>query len=60
MLPKAYSGETSCEDWAFHFENVATVNEWSAAQKLQWLRVRLRARAIGNVPKLCPKMKLLS
>ena len=45
VLPEVYSGETSWEEWAFHFENVAAVNEWSAAQKLQWLRVRLTGRA---------------
>ena len=45
MLPEAYSGETSWEDWAFHFGNVAAVNSWTAAQKLQWLKVRLTGRA---------------
>ena len=45
VLPEAYSGETSWEDWAFHFENVAAVNEWTAEQKMQWLKVRLTGRA---------------
>ena len=43
VLPEAYSGETSWEDWAFHFENVAAVNEWTAEQKMQWLKVRYEA-----------------
>ena len=45
VLPETYSGETSWEDWAFHFENVAAVNEWTAEQKMQWLKVRLTGRA---------------
>ena len=32
VLPEAYSGETNWEDWAYHFENVATVNAWTAEQ----------------------------
>ena len=45
VLPEAYSGETNWEDWAYHFENVATVNAWTAEQKLQWLKVRMTGRA---------------
>ena len=47
VLPEAYSGETSWEDWAFHFENVAAVNEWTAEQKMQWLEVRTSAASVS-------------
>ncbi len=45
VLPDAYNGEASWDDWAQHFQNVADVNEWDNAQKLKWLKVRLTARA---------------
>ena len=45
VLPEPFNGETSWEDWRLHFEDVAAVNEWTAAQKLKWLRVRLTGRA---------------
>ena len=45
VLPEPFSGETSWEDWNFHFQNVADVNEWNDEQKLKWLRVRLTGRA---------------
>ena len=47
VLPDTFSGEagSSWTEWKYHFQNVATVNEWSDAQKLQWLRVRLTGRA---------------
>ena len=43
MLPKPFNGEpeSSWGNWSTHFDNVADVNEWSAEQKLQWLKVRL-------------------
>ena len=45
VLPEPYTGEGSWEEWTFHFENVAVVNGWDEAQKLQFLRVRLTGRA---------------
>ena len=45
VLPEPFNGETSWEDWKLHFEDVAVVNEWTAEQKLKWLRVRLTGRA---------------
>ena len=45
VLPEPFSGETSWEEWNFHFSNVADVNEWDDEQKLKWLRVRLTGRA---------------
>ena len=45
VLPETFDGTGSWSDWCFHFENVAAVNGWSDAQKLQWLRVRVTGRA---------------
>ena len=45
VLPEPYDGTGSWSEWSFHFENVATVNSWDDAQKLQWLRVRVTGRA---------------
>ncbi len=45
VLPDTFSGEGSWTEWKYHFENVAKVNEWNEAKKLQWLRVRLTGRA---------------
>ena len=45
VLPETFDGTGSWSDWCFHFENVAAVNGWDSAQKLQWLRVRLTGRA---------------
>ena len=47
VLPEPFNGEpeSSWGDWSTHFDNVADVNEWSAEQKLKWLKVRLTRRA---------------
>ena len=45
VLPEPYDGSGSWSEWSFHFENVAAVNNWDDAQKLQWLRVRVTGRA---------------
>ena len=45
VLPEPFSGETLWEDWKLHFEDLVIVNEWTAAQKLRCLRVRLTGRA---------------
>ena len=38
------AGETRWEEWIDHFGNVATVNSWSDADQLRWLKVRLIGR----------------
>ena len=45
VLPETFTGETDYCDWIDHFENVAVVNGWDEAAKLQWLKVRLTGRA---------------
>ena len=45
VLPEPFTGETDYCDWIDHFENVAAVNGWDDAAKLQWLRVRLTGKA---------------
>ena len=45
VLPEAYNGKTSWDEWSIHFNNVEEVNEWTSAQKLLWLKVRLTGRA---------------
>ena len=45
VLPETFDGTGNWTDWCFHFENVAAVNGWDEAQKLQWLRVRVTGRA---------------
>ena len=39
VLPEPFTGETDYCDWTDHFENVAVVNGWDEAAKLQWLKV---------------------
>ena len=36
-----FTGEGSWDQRIFHFKNIAEVNKWTAAGKLQWLNVRL-------------------
>ena len=47
MLPDPFDGasESRWEQWIYHFDNVATVNNWSDEDKLKWLKVRLTGRA---------------
>ena len=47
VLPDSFNGtgETSWEQWIIHFDNVAAVNNWSDADKLKWLKIRLTGRA---------------
>ena len=37
VQPETYDGTGNWSDWCFNFENVAAVNGWNGAQKLQWL-----------------------
>jgi hypothetical protein len=45
VLPDPFNGEGSCEQWSYHFDNVAAVNGLEAGDKLKWLKVRLTGRA---------------
>ena len=45
VLPHPFSDEGSWEQWYFHFQNVAAVNDWNAENQLKWLKVRLVGRA---------------
>ncbi len=45
VLPDTFTGVGNWTEWKYHFDNVAKVNGWDDAQKLQWLRVRLTGRA---------------
>ena len=52
VLPETFTGEKSWEEWSDHFESVAAVNDWDAAAKLKWLRVRLTGRAATTFRRL--------
>ena len=45
VLPEPFMGESSWEQWNYHFENVAAVNSWDNASKLKWLKVHLTGQA---------------
>ena len=45
IVPEAYQGGEGWDDWITRFENVATVNAWEAADKLNWIKVCLVGRA---------------
>ena len=45
VLPEPFSDEGRWEWWLYHFQNMADVNGWDAAQKLKWLKVRLTGKA---------------
>jgi len=53
VLPDSFNDEGSWTECKYHFENVAKVNGWDNAKKLQWLRVRLMRcaqRAEASLP----------
>ena len=52
VLPDMFSGEGDWEDWLDHFNNVAAVNQWTAEQKLLWVKVRVTGRAQTAFKKL--------
>ena len=41
VIPEVFNREGSLHQWIFHFENVATVNEWNEDSCLRWMKVRL-------------------
>ena len=45
VLPEPFKGDGSWQQWRYHFDNVAVVNNWSDEDKLKWLKVRLIGRA---------------
>jgi len=45
IIPEAYQGGDGWDEWITRFENVATVNDWDAAAKLNWIKVCLAGRA---------------
>ncbi len=45
VLPEVFNGESSWDQWIFHFENVAVVNGWDERGSLHWMKVRLTGRA---------------
>ncbi|XP_065909335.1 uncharacterized protein [Dysidea avara] len=46
IVPDCFSGEESYEDWMDQFESIAEINCWDEEQKLKWLKVRLKGRAL--------------
>ena len=46
IVPEYFSGEEPYEDWADQFEAIAEINGWDDDQKLKWLKVRLKGRAL--------------
>ena len=57
VIPEIFYGTGSWSDWSFHFENVAAVNGWNDAQKLQWLRVRVTVRAHKALHRLRTRLR---
>ena len=49
VIPETFDGtgtsDSQWEQWIYHFSSVAEVNDWDAANKLKWLKVRLTGRA---------------
>ena len=45
VLPDSFNGETSWDEWIYHFGSVSEVNDWNGEQKLKWLKVRMISRA---------------
>ena len=41
VLPDSFNGETSWDEWIYHFGSVSEVNDWNGEQKLKWLKVRM-------------------
>ena len=46
-LPEIFTGDgkQSWSDWVDHFDSVAVVNGWEAADKKKWIRARITGRA---------------
>ena len=44
-MPEIFNGDSSWDQWIYHFEKVAVVNDWDEDARLRWLKVRLTGRA---------------
>ena len=53
VIPEIFNGERgqTWSDWLDHFDSIAVVNGWSAADK-KWIRVRLTGRAATMMRRL--------
>ena len=53
-IPEVFTGEgsQSWSDWQDHFDSVAEVNGWNAADKKKWVRARLTGRAATAMRRL--------
>lgn len=49
ILPEPFDGTGNWDEWMFHFENVADINEWDDDQKLKFIRVRMTGRAMKTL-----------
>ena len=47
-----FSGEQSWEEWIDQFESIASINGWKDEEKLIWLKVCLKGRALLAYKKL--------
>ena len=45
VLPETFDGTKNWDEWIFHFESGAAVNEGDNADKLKWLHVHMTGRA---------------
>ena len=54
VIPEVFTGEGSqtWSDWQDHFDSVAEVNGWNAADKKKWVRARLTGRAATAMRRL--------
>eukprot|EP00731_Ephydatia_muelleri_P006907 Em0003g1155a len=52
VMPEIFNGDSSWDQWIYHFENVAVVNDWDEDARLRWLKVRLTGRAQSALQRL--------
>jgi len=45
LLPEKFDGNKNFKDWVSHFECVAPINCWNAAEKLLWLQAHMMGKA---------------
>ena len=53
-IPEVFTseGSQSWSDWQDHFDSVAEVNGWNAADKKKWVKARLTGRAATAMRRL--------